>query len=85
MLVLASTSGWYLWVGIGGLVVLVVVLLVLTIYVYVSRIAAQAADGSRAMLEATSNTMSVWKLRDINRSTTGIWRAAESARKVLGG
>jgi len=83
--VLASTGGFYLWVGVGVGVVAVVVILVLTILVYAHRIAAQALDGTQGMKAATANTQSVWMLRDINRSTTGIWRAAESARKVLGG
>jgi len=66
-------------------VVALVVILVLTIFVYAHRIGQQAVDGSNGMKAATGNTDAVWWLRDINRSTTGIWRAAESARKVLGG
>lgn len=83
--VLASTDGFYLGIGIGLAIVVVVVILVATILTYAYKIAAQAALGCRGMQEATSNTMAVWGLRDINRSTTGIWRAAQSAREILGG
>jgi hypothetical protein len=66
-------------------VVAVVVFLVMTILTYAYRIAAQAVTGQHAMRAAKTNTDAVWRLRDINRSTTGVWRAAESARKALGG
>ena len=83
--VLASTGGWWLGIGIGLVIVTLVVILVMTIITLAHKIAGQATTGSRAMLDAYSNTMPVWTLRDINRSTSGIWRAAESARKVLEG
>jgi uncharacterized membrane protein YdbT with pleckstrin-like domain len=82
---LASTSGWYTWVGVAVGVIAVVVFLVMAILTYAYRIAAQAVAGQNGMKAATANTNAVWRLRDINRSTTGVWRAAEAARKVLGG
>lgn len=81
--VLASVRGWWTGIIIGVIIVAVVVFLVMTIITQAHKIAAQAAQGSRGMLDAYANTMAVWGLRDINRSTTGIWRAAEDARKVL--
>ena len=80
---LASVSGWWLGISIGIAIVVVVVILVMSIITLAHKIAGQATTGSRAMLDAYANTMAVWRLRDVNRSTTGIWRAAESARKVL--
>ncbi len=83
--VIASVDGWWTGIIIGVIIVAVVVFLVMTIITQAHKIAQQAALGSRGMLEAYDNTMAVWELRDINRSTTGIWRAAESARKILEG
>jgi hypothetical protein len=80
-----STTGWYIGLGIGFAVVVVVVIFVALILMYAHRIADQAATGIPAMDRARENTLGVWKIQDINRSTTGIWRAAETARKVLGG
>lgn len=82
---LASTGGWWLGIGIGLTIVVVVVVLVMTIITLAAKIANQATAGSRGMLDAYANTNAVWRLRDINRSTSGIWRAAETARKVLEG
>ena len=82
---LASVAGWWLGIGIGLAIVVVVVILVMTIITLAHKIAGQATTGSRAMLDAYSNTMAVWRLRDINRNTSGIWRSAQTARKVLEG
>ena len=82
---LASTGGWWLGISIGLAIVALVVLLVMTIITLAHKIAGQATEGSRGMLDAYANTQAVWGLRDVNRSATGIWRAAESARKVLEG
>jgi len=83
--VLASVNGWWTGIIIGVTIVAIVVFLVMTIIVQAHKIAGQAVRGSRGMLDAYANTMAVWELRDINRSTTAIWRAAESARNVLEG
>ncbi len=80
---LASVKGWWTGIIIGVIIVAVVVFLVMTIITQAHKIAQQAADGSRGMLDAYANTMAVWGLRDINRSASGIWRAAQTARKVL--
>jgi glycerol-3-phosphate acyltransferase PlsY len=82
---IASTGGFWLGIAIGLTIVVVVVVLVMTIITLASKIAGQATAGSRGMLDAYANTNAVWRLRDVNRSTTGIWRAAQSARKVLEG
>ena len=83
--VVASTTGWYIGLGIGFAVVVVVVIFVALILMFAHRIADQAAIGMEPMNQARENTQAVWKIQDINRSTTGIWKAAETARKVLGG
>lgn len=82
---IASVSGWWLGISIGLAIVTLVVILVMSIITLAHKIAGQATTGSRGMLDAYANTMAVWKLRDVNRSASGIWRAAESARKVLEG
>ena len=82
---LASVTGWYIGLGIGFAVVVVVVIFVSLILMYAHRIADQAAVGIPAMDTVRENTQAVWKIQDINRSTSGIWRSAETARKVLGG
>jgi hypothetical protein len=82
---LATVKGWWIGIIIGVTIVAVVVFCVMTIITQAHKIAGQASLGSRGMLDAYANTMAVWKLRDINRSTTGIWRSAETARKVLEG
>ncbi len=82
---LASTGGWTLGLVIGFSIVVVVVVLVSMILTYAHRIAEQASTGIGGMGAAFDNTETVWALRDINRSTTGIWRSAQAARKVLGG
>ena len=82
---LASVGGWWLGIGIGLAIVVVVVIRVMTIITLAHKIAGQATTGSRAMLDAYANTMAVWGVRDINRSASGIWRSAETARKILEG
>jgi len=82
---LATVKGWYIGILIGVTIVAVVVFCVMTIITQAHKIAGQASLGSRGMLDAYANTMAVWKLRDVNRSATGIWRSAETARKVLEG
>ncbi|MCP9490549.1 MAG: hypothetical protein MSC31_11825 [Solirubrobacteraceae bacterium MAG38_C4-C5] len=81
----AEYVGWYVGLGIGFAVVAVVVVLVATILTLASRIGAQARTGIEAMDEARAATVAVWEIQQINSSTTAIWRAAESARKLLGG
>jgi hypothetical protein len=81
----AEYVGWYVGLGIGFVVVSAVVVLVAMILTLASRIGAQARIGIEAMDEARAATLPVWEIQTINSSTTAIWRAAESARKLLGG
>jgi CHASE1-domain containing sensor protein len=78
-------TGWYVGLAIGFVIVSVVVVLVATILTLAARIGSQARTGIEAMEEARAATASVWEIQKINVSTTAIWRAAESARKLLGG
>jgi hypothetical protein len=82
---LASTTGWQIGLAIGFTVVVVVVIFVGLILMYAHRIADQAAAGIGPMDAARANTQSVWKIQQINRATSGLWRSAETARRVLGG
>ncbi len=81
----AEHVGGYVGLGIGFLIVVVVVVLVATILTLASRIGSQARTGIEAMDEARAATLPVWEIQKINSSATAIWRAAESARKLLGG
>lgn len=81
----ASFPGWWAGIGIGFLIVVVVVILVSFILTYAARIRDQAQEGIARMDMARANTVSVWRVQDINVSATGIWRSAERARMLLEG
>jgi hypothetical protein len=78
-------TGWYVGLGVGFLIVVVVVILVGMILAQASRIGHQALDGIELMDEARDASLPVWDLQQINVSATGIWKAAENARKTLTG
>jgi CHASE1-domain containing sensor protein len=77
--------GWYVGLGIGFTIVVVVVILVALILALAARIGSQARTGIERMDEARATTLPVWEIQKINVSATAIWRAAESARRLLGG
>jgi uncharacterized membrane protein len=81
----ASFTGWWFGIGIGFTIVVVVVILVAMILTYAARIRDQADEGIARMDMARANTNSVWRIQDINVATTGLWRSAERARKLLEG
>lgn len=78
-------TGWYVGLAIGFVVVVVVVILVAAILALAARIGRQARTGIEQMDEARTATLPVWEIQKINTSTTAIWRAAEAARRLLGG
>jgi len=78
-------AGWYVGLGIGFTIVAVVVVLVAMILTLAARIGSQARAGIEGMDQARASTVAVWEIQKINSSTTAIWRAAESARRLLGG
>lgn len=81
----AEYTGWYVGLGIGFAIVAVVVVLVAMILTHASRIGSQARTGIERMDVARETTLPIWEIQKINSSTTAIWRAAESARRQLGG
>jgi hypothetical protein len=81
----ASFTGWWISIGIGFAVVVVVVILVSFILTYAARILDQAIEGIWRMDMARANTVSVWRVQDINLSVTGLWRQSERARRILEG
>ncbi|MGH2839577.1 MAG: hypothetical protein ACRDKY_01985 [Solirubrobacteraceae bacterium] len=85
MALAASFTGWWIGIGIGFTVVVVVVILVALILTYAARIRDQAQDGIGTMDMARSNTQPVWRVQEINVSSTGIWRSAQKARELLEG
>ncbi len=78
-----SFLGWWVGISIGFAVVVVVVILVAMILTYASRILDQAITGIGAMDMARANTDPVWRIQEINVSSTSIWRTAEKARALL--
>ena len=80
---LASNALIGLRVGLEA--ALVVVILVATILTLAARIGSQVRQGMEAMDEARAATLPVWEIQKVNTSITAIWRAAESARRLLGG
>jgi len=78
-------TGWYVGLGIGFLIVVVVVILVGMILSQASRIGHQALDGIELMDEARDASLPVWDLQLVNVSITSIWRSAENARQLLTG
>jgi len=81
----AEHVGWYVGLAIGFAIVSVVVVLVASILTSAARIGSQARTGIEAMEAARAATLPVWEIQKINVSATAIWRAAESARRLLGG
>ena len=78
-------TGWYIGLGVGFLIVVVVVILVGMILSQASRIGHQALDGIELMDEARDASLPVWDLQLVNVSATSIWKSAEKARKLLTG
>ena len=76
-------TGWYVGLGIGFLIVVVVVILVGMILSQASRIGHQALDGIELMDEARDASLPVWDLQLVNVSVTTIWRSAEKARTLV--
>jgi hypothetical protein len=76
---------WYIGLGIGFAIVVVVVVIAASILALASRIGGQAREGIEAMDEARVATLPVWEVQKTNVLLTGMWRAAEAARKSLQG
>jgi uncharacterized protein (UPF0333 family) len=81
----AGLTGWWVGITLGFTIVAVIVVLVAMILTYAARISDQAQDGIKLMDEARTNTLPVWRIQEINASTTNIWRSAEKARDLLEG
>jgi len=81
----AGLTGWWVGITLGFTIVAVIVVLVAMILTYAARISDQAQDGIKLMDEARTNTNAVWRIQDINASSTNIWRSAEKARDLLEG
>lgn len=85
MTLAAGLTGWWVGITLGFAIVAVIVVLVAMILTYAARISDQAQDGIKLMGEARANTDPVWRLQDVNASSTNIWRSAEKARDLLEG
>jgi len=78
-------TGWWVGITLGFTIVAVIVVLVAMILTYAARISDQAQEGIKLMDDARANTDPVWRIQEINASTTNIWRSAEKARDLLEG
>ena len=85
MVLAAGLTGWWVGITLGFTIVAVIVVLVAMILTYAARISDQAQDGIRLMDSARANTDPVWRIQEINASSTNIWRSAEKARDLLEG
>jgi len=78
-------TGWWVGITLGFTIVAVIVVLVAMILTYAARISDQAQEGIKLMDDARANTDPVWRIQEINASSTNIWRSAEKARGLLEG
>ncbi len=85
MVLAEGLTGWWVGITLGFTIVAVVVVLVAMILTYAARISDQAQEGIKLMDDARANTDPVWRIQEINASSTNIWRSAEKARELLEG
>jgi hypothetical protein len=82
-LFVAGNEGWYIGLGIGFAIIVVVVILVGAILTLARRIGVQAREAIDGLDEARVTTLPLWDLRDTNRSLQAILDAARRARTIL--
>ena len=85
MVLAEGLTGWWVGITLGFTIVAVIVVLVAMILTYAARISDQAQEGIKLMDDARANTDPVWRIQEINASSTNIWRSAEKARELLEG
>ena len=85
MLLMASSAGWLIGIGVGIVVVTVAALIVLTIISLAVKISKQAAGAVEAVEVVRSNTEELPNIARINDSGVRILHAARALRKVAVG
>ncbi|MEO5844332.1 MAG: hypothetical protein ABIQ33_05775 [Caldimonas sp.] len=59
-------TGWYVWLGVAGIVVVLAAALLITIIVLARQIAALAATGLAVVEQIEQNTKPIWQLNATN-------------------
>ena len=78
-------SGWTIGYIVGGVVVLAVALLVITLIILARRIGTRVEQITQALLVARENTQSLWAVEQTQALAEEILEGAASAREALGG
>ncbi len=79
------TTGWIVGYMVGGIVVVIVAVLAITLIVQARKIGAQAADILTALDEARGHTLGLWEVEDVNRGLERVVASAQTARRAAGG
>lgn len=85
MVITAGTTGWYIGLALGGVVVVVAVIIVVTILVLATRIAHQAEVAAEAGETLRSQTDPLGGIEQINESGVRILHSARALRKAAVG
>lgn len=78
-------SGWTVGYIVGGVVVLAVALLLITLILLARRIGTRTEQITQALLVARVNTQPLWAIEETNRLAEEILEGAARAREALGG
>ncbi|HSI80358.1 MAG TPA: hypothetical protein VK919_06865 [Solirubrobacterales bacterium] len=84
-MITAGTTGWYIGLALGGVVVVVAVIIVVTILVLATRIARQAEVAAEAVETLRSQTEALDGIERINDSGVRILHSARALRKAAVG
>jgi hypothetical protein len=85
LLIVADTTGWYIGLALGAVVVVVAVVIVLTILALANRIAVQAETAKGAVGVVREQTDELGGIARINDSGVRILHAARALRKAAVG
>lgn len=85
MLLLAAedSTGWFIGIAFGVIVVLVVVVLVVTLITAASRIHGEAQQAIETLQKVRGTTQPLHGVDQLNSSASGILEGARAARKGL--
>jgi hypothetical protein len=84
-MVIAASSGWYVGMALGVVVILVAAAIVITIVLLARRIAGQAATALAGVDRVRAQTDALSGIARINDSGVRILRSARALRKVAVG
>jgi uncharacterized membrane protein len=82
---IADTTGWYIGLSLGGVVVVVAVVIVVTILALAARIARQAETAKGAVEAVREQTDELGGVAEINDSGVRILHSARALRKAAVG